>query len=355
VRRLPERDLDHVLTGVGEAWKALKQSRVFITGGTGFVGTWLVESLLHARDRLDLDLSVTVLTRDPARYSKTNPSLAAHPSIKLLQGDVRDFRFPEGDFPFVIHGATPDPELDVAIAEAKNVLEFARSHGTRRFLFTSSGAMYGKQPPELTHIPEDYAGAPLVTDPSTGYGQAKRASEFLCGVYGRKYGFDSVIARLFAFSGPRLPLDRNFAVGNFVGDVLVGRPIRIQGDGTPYRSYLYAADMAVWLWTMAVRAEPFRPYNVGSGEGLTIAELAKAVTEATVPGIPIEIAQKPVPGAPAMRYVPSVARAQLELSLRPVITLTEGVRRMYEWAKAAEIASSTSSTSNELAANPLAK
>jgi dTDP-glucose 4,6-dehydratase len=105
---------------------------------------------------------------------------------------------------------------------------------------------------------------------------------------------------------------------------------------------------------MVVRAEPFRPYNVGSGEGLTIAELARVVTEATVPGIPIEIAQKPVPGAPAMRYVPSVARAEQELGLRPVTTLAEGVRRMYEWAKASGVAPSTSSTSKELATNPLA-
>ena len=352
--RLPERDLDYVLAAAGESWKALRQRRIFITGGTGFVGTWLVESLLHASDRLDLGITITVLTRDPNRYSRTNPSLAAHPSLAVLQGDVRNFKFPEGDFPFVIHAATPDPALDVAIEETHHVLEFARTHGTRRFLLTSSGAMYGKQPPELTHIPEDYAGAPLVTDLNSGYGQGKRASEFLCGVYGRQYGFDPVIARLFAFSGPRLPLDRNFAVGNFVGDVLSGGPIRIQGDGTPYRSYLYAADMAVWLWTMVVRAEPFRPYNVGSGEGLTIAELARVVTEATVPGIPIEIAQNPVPGAPAMRYVPSVARAEQELGLRPVTTLAEGVRRMYEWAKASGVAPSTSSTSKELATNPLA-
>ena len=201
------------------------------------------------------------------------------------------------------------------------------------FLFTSSGAVYGKQPPDLLWIPEDYCDAPASTDPGSAYGQAKRASEFLCATYGRQYGFAALIARLFAFTGPRLPLDRNFAVGNFVRDVLAGGPIRIQGDGTPYRSYLYAADLAVWLWTLAVRAEPFRPYNVGSGEGLTIAELAGAVAEATVPGTPIEVGKEPVPGAPALRYVPSVERAKRELGLQPGIALEEGVQRMYKWAK----------------------
>ena len=341
---LPQRDLDHVLAGASAAWAALRQTRIFITGGTGFVGTWLVESLLHASDRLKLGIEIAVLTRDASRYGETNPRLTAHPSLQVLQGNILTFEFPPGEFPLVIHAALPDPALDVAMEEMRRVLEFAGTHGTRRFLFTSSGAVYGKQPPELTHIPEDYAGAPLTTDPNTAYGQAKRASEFLCTIYGRQYGFAPVIARLFAFSGPRLPLDRNFAIGNFVRDVLAGGPVRIEGDGTPYRSYLYAADLAAWLWTLAARGEPFRPYNVGSGQGVTIGELARVVTEAMAPGTPIEIARKPVPGAPAMRYVPSVERAERELGLRQVIALEEGVRRTHEWA-------GTSSTSIRLAAN----
>jgi len=114
---------------------------------------------------------------------------------------------------------------------------------------------------------------------------------------------------------------------------LVGGPIRIEGNGTPYRSYLYAADLAVWLWTILVHGKSGRPYNVGSGQAVTIAEVAGTVAEFTVPGTLIEIAQKPVPGVPVMRYVPSAERAERELGLQPIISLEEGVRRMYEWAK----------------------
>jgi dTDP-glucose 4,6-dehydratase len=123
----------------------------------------------------------------------------------------------------------------------------------------------------------------------------------------------------------------NFAIGNFVRDVLAGVPVRIDGDGTPYRSYLYAADLAVWLWTLLVQGKSARPYNVGSGDEVSIAELARAVVENTAPGTPIEISQKPVPGVPASRYVPSVERARIELELVPLIPLDEAIRRMYRW------------------------
>jgi dTDP-glucose 4,6-dehydratase len=166
-------------------------------------------------------------------------------------------------------------------------------------------------------------------DAASAYGQSKRVSEWLCAVYARQYGFDALIARLFAFVGPHLPLDANYAVGNFIRDVLAGGPVRIAGDGTPYRSYLYAADLAIWLWTILIKGETLRPYNVGSGQALTIAELARTVVDATIPETPIEITQKTVPGAPPLRYVPCVTRAEQELGLRPWISLTEGIRRTY--------------------------
>ena len=183
----------------------------------------------------------------------------------------------------------------------------------------------------LTHIPEDYAGAPATTDLSSAYGQAnKRASEFLCAAYARQYGFAVLLPRLFAFLGPHLPLDRNFAAGNFIRDALGGGPIRIEGDGTPWRSYLYAADLAVWLWTILLRGESARPYNVGSGEALTIADLAfGAVAEATDPGkVGVQIAKKPVPGQPPARYVPSVGASRCGAGdcVRGV-TLDEAIRR----------------------------
>jgi dTDP-glucose 4,6-dehydratase len=338
---LPEHDLEHVLDHTRSLWDELRGTSVFITGATGFVGTWMLESLLWISDRLSLPVTVVALTRDADRFRVQCPHLASHRSVSLVSGNVVSFAFPEGRFPFIIHAATeriagPDQQhplgsFDRDIAGTRRVLEFARSHGVRRLLFTSSGAVYGRQPPDLTHIPEDYVGAPLTSDTRTVYGQAKRVSEFMCSCYGRSDGFDALIARLFAFVGPRLPLDASYAVGNFIRDAIDGGPIRIAGDGTPFRSYLYAADLSIWLWTILFRGDASAPYNVGSSKELTIADLAYEVKRATDASTGIEIADQPNPGVPALRYVPATHRAEDGLGLRALISLEEGIRRTWNW------------------------
>jgi nucleoside-diphosphate-sugar epimerase len=110
-----------------------------------------------------------------------------------------------------------------------------------------------------------------------------------------------------------------------------GGPILVKGDGTPYRSYLYAADLAIWLWTVLFRGESCRPYNVGSEHDLCIASLAELIA-GLVPRVSgVQIARQPVPGIPAERYVPSVQRAQNELDLQVWVGLLPAMRRTLEW------------------------
>lgn len=286
---LPEEDLVHILEHTHD-WHKLRGKRIFLTGASGFVGTWLTESFEWANNHLGLCAQLTKIPRNS---------------------------LPAGDFDFGIHAAKAD-SFQADMNGTERILNFAAQRGVARVLFTSSGAVYGKLPTGMINVSEDYICAP-----ESDYAKAKLAGELLCA----NYGFDAMIARMFAFVGPRLPLNLNFAVGNFIADVLHGRPVTIQGDGSALRSYLYAADLAIWLWTILLKGEPGRPYNVGSSEPVSISELARAVVENTRPRTPTIMAAS---GA-ASTYVPSVERARTQLNLRSLVSLEEGIRRMYAW------------------------
>ncbi len=337
-------DLDHVLSRTRGLWEELRDGRLFITGGTGFFGCWLLESFAWANDNLGLRAEAVVLTRNAAAFGRKAPHLANRADLRLQVGDVRDFAFPAGPFTHVIHAATeasvalntdaPLAMLDVIVQGTRRTLDFARQCGSPKVLLTSSGAVYGRQPPDLSHTPEEYGGAPDALDPYSAYAEGKRVAEHVAGVYHRKYGLPVKIARGFAFLGPYLPLDAHFAAGNFLRDGLRGGPVRVGGDGTPFRSYLYAADLAVWLWTLLFRGAPCRPYNVGGEEAVSIAELACCV--AVHFGVGVQIARAAVPGRPAERYVPSTRRAREELGLAEWISLPEAVARTVRWHQGAE-------------------
>ena len=339
-------DLDHVLTHTEALWPALRGGRLFVTGGTGFFGRWLLESFVYANDRLDLKARAVVLSRAPKTFAARAPHIAAHPAIEMLAGDVRRFEAPPGEFSHIIHAATdtvskpgddPLELLDIIVAGTRRVLEFAGECGAQRLLFTSSGAVYGTQPPELLRVPEDYTPELSDAESFAPYAEGKRVAERLCAVYGDWKGIHTSIARCFAFVGPHLPLDAHFAVGNFIRDGLAGGPIRVNGDGTPYRSYLYAADLAIWLWTILLQGEAGRAYNVGAEEALPIRELAELVAQQFSTPPEVRVARPANPDAPAARYVPDTRRARQELGLEAWIGLEDGIRRTIRWHQRPEV------------------
>ncbi|MGA8532121.1 MAG: NAD-dependent epimerase/dehydratase family protein [Acidobacteriaceae bacterium] len=334
-------DLELIASHTQNLWEEIRGQRLFLTGGTGFFGCWLVESLCHINREFGLSASLTVLTRNPAAFAAKCPHLASDPAVDLLAGDVRSFSFPAGTFSHVIHAATeasarqaaeaPLDMLSTIVAGTERVLQFAAACGARKFLLTSSGAVYGKQPSTMTHVPETWLGGPDPLSPASVYAEGKRAAELLCALYQRNGSLECKIARCWAFCGPHLPLDAHFAIGNFIADVLAARPIHIQGDGTPRRSYLYAADLAIWLWTILFRAHSLEPINVGSDHDLSILELAQTVAATLNPKTEIFVAREPITGAAPSRYVPSVDRARERLALREITSLEDAIRRTANW------------------------
>jgi dTDP-glucose 4,6-dehydratase len=333
-------DLDSILARTEPLWQELRGQRILITGATGFFGCWLLESFAWANRRLNLDARAVGLSRHPGLLVEKAPHLAEDPAITLHAADIRNGDFPQSTFSHVIQAATeasatlnretPLVMFDTIVTGTRRALQFAAANSARKFLFVSSGAVYGTQPPQLTHLSESFSGGPDPLDSANAYAEGKRAAELLCALAASS-DLQTKIARCFAFVGPYMKLDAHFAIGNFISDCLHHRPIRVRGDGSPVRSYLYASDLMVWLWTILFTGESCHAYNVGSEKALNIATLAREIAAALPPEVDVNIASTATPGAPVHRYVPSTVRARVELGLRAEVPLREAICRTHAW------------------------
>jgi len=331
-------DLALILERCGaEVWELLRGERIFITGGTGFVGCWLLEALLWAEQEMSLGLELTVLTRNAAAFRAKAPHLAGHAAVTLIEGQVSDLSALDGPYDSIVHAATDVVRQDQSAAVvyqhivdgAKQTLSLAERCGARRYMLTSSGAVYGRQDPLVSHRQDDDPALPGEDDV---YGRGKRAAEAYMFEHAAKHGLAATSARIFALLGPYLPLNAQFAAGNFIADAMATRPIAVRGDGTACRSYLYGADLTVWLLTILVRGASGQSYNVGSEHAVSIGELAKHIA-AQMPGeIPVLFAQRAEPGSLPQRYVPSTAKARAALGLAEFTDLLTALEKTIAWS-----------------------
>ena len=324
---LPPNDLAHVQRHAGSDLEELRGKSLFITGGTGFFGKWLVGALAHADAEQDLGLHLTVLSRQPQKFLGQYPQATDHPAIHFLQGNVTDFSAPGNHYDYVVHAATDTLAITTPAQEearareimtgTQRVLDLVRQSKTCRLLNISSGGVYGAAAGKATGTSEDDPAKPV-----TSYAKAKLEAEKLC----EASGLDFVTARAFAFLGPHLPLDAHYAAGNFLRDAQRGGPILVRGDGTALRSYLYPADLVVWLLRILLRGQAARIYNVGSDESVSTAQLARQIAAAVDSPTEVSI-QSLQPQGPQNIYLPNIHRARTELNLDVVIPLQDAITR----------------------------
>jgi dTDP-glucose 4,6-dehydratase len=337
-------DLDEILDAAADDLRHFAATRWYVTGGTGFVGTWLLRTIVHANQRLGTKIRADVLTRAPGALRDRAPDLAADDALRFLESDLRA---PVGDgtYDAVVHAATPSTGgmnetepgalLELIVDGTRALIErIIAPAGRIPVLFTSSGAVYGRQPPDLEGIPESYAGAPDCLAPTSAYHEGKRVAELELAIAQSAGAGRLRPARLFAFVGPGLPLEAHYAAGNFVRDALAGGPIRVLGDGTPYRSYLYPTDMIAWMLAIFARGSDARAYNVGSEEAVTVADVAALVARVADPPVTVEIAGQPRAGAAPERYVPDVSRITAELNVRRRVGLELAIERTLAFHRA---------------------
>jgi nucleoside-diphosphate-sugar epimerase len=334
---LDENELEHIYKYTVNIWPQLHHASILLTGGTGFFGVWLMESLAYALKHSGCSLTIHVLTRNKQRVFRKFPHWKNYTHVIWHESDVASWQGHAGLTHCIHAAATSATAIDhsemihTVVDGTRHILHKLQDAPLQRLLFVSSGAVYGPQPAHLQRFPLDYVGAPSPLDPRNAYGISKRLAEYLVAEHCLRRQIPFSIGRCFAFMGPHLPLDTHFAFGNLMLDAMRGKTLRILGDGTPERSYMHAADMAINLWRLLLCGDN-QAHHVGSEESVSILQLAQAI--ASCFHLDVEVAKQPSVHTERQRYVPE---RDSTIILRH-IELTEGIESTYRyWKRAMEV------------------
>jgi dTDP-glucose 4,6-dehydratase len=338
-------DCDGVLRSSASALEALKNRKVLITGGTGFVGTWLAEMITYLNDAYRFNTEVVLLSRSADEYPARVPHVAARREVTFLPGDVRNIAEIPGDVTYIVHAAaTPDNRQHVSdplgvmstITRGTGALLDAllKLPELKKVLNISSGQIYGRPDPGTEAVPEYFAGGVDCTSITSVYPEAKRYAESVCCAYWSLYKVPVTTARPFAFIGPYQSLDKPWAINNFIRDALNNSTIRIIGNGLPMRSYLYPSDMAVWILRMLVDGTPGVAYNLGSPHGISLKDLAEKIKSLAGTSSKIDIRNF---NEDRSKFIPDVGLCSRSLGLTMTVDIDQALQRSIRWFQEARV------------------
>lgn len=318
----PTEDLLHIYSHTQDIIEKLRNKSLLITGGTGFLGANFLKYFSYLNDEHNMNLDVTVLTRNPDKFIAKFPHLSQ--KVTLLKGNIinKDWMIDQPDYNYIIHGAcdndwTNNFAVIQTIADGTtNALDFATTHGCEKFLMISSG------------IASKY-NSPMIA--SSSYGIAKHLAEHICELQHSILGLNTKICRLYCSVGPYLSLNKHFAIGNFIGDAINNRDIHVK-NGHPRRSYIYSADAIIWMLKILIDGNSGISYSVGSNEDISILKLAEKVRDICNPNLKII----EDPASTYDYYVPNfndIDLMETDFGLKTWIDLDEAIKRTFYWNK----------------------
>jgi dTDP-glucose 4,6-dehydratase len=307
----------------------LRDARAVVTGGAGFVGSWMCDRLVDEGARVTcVDSLVTGRTANVSH-------LVEHERFRLVEADVSEGIPDVGRVDLVLHLASPASPvhyhrlpvetLRVGSEGTRHALELADRHGAR-FLLASSSEVYGD--PAEHPQPESYRGSVDPTGPRSMYDEAKRFGEALTAAYREDRGTNTAIARIFNTYGPRMDRDDGRVVPTLIRQALAGEPLTVAGDGSQTRSLCWIEDTVEGLLQLVVSDEP-GPVNIGNDDEWTIAELAEAILDITGSDSTVQHVALPVDDPKVRR--PDLTLARQSLGWSPEMPVCEGLRRTVEW------------------------
>ncbi len=330
LREIVEEDLEAILSAK-LPWSKFDGSTVLITGASGFIGSYIVETLLRL-DQEGADIDVVGLVRDGNRAKRRFAELKRGPKL-VIQDVAKPLNLEDVDY--IIHAASqaspryygldPVGTLAANVIGTYNLLMLTAKRSLQGFLFISSSEVYGRVNGRVNEADYGYLD-PL--DARSCYAEGKRMGENICVSWFHQHGVPTVIARLFHTYGPGMRADDGRVQADLVADVVAGRDITLKSDGSARRSFCYLADAVSGLFAVLLKGVPGEAYNIGDDRfDLSVRELAERLAELFPP-------RKVVMGRPTGPYIrspvesisPDISKARA-LGWSPNTSLDAGLRR----------------------------
>lgn len=350
-------DLDYICSNLQTEFGSMSGKSLLITGGAGFLGYYLVQSVLNWNKKSNEAEMIHVTVYD--NYLRGVPAwlsdLDGTPGLTLKKYDVSR-ALPEdmSDFQYIIHAASiasptyyrifPIETMDANVTGLRSLLEYSRMQKKGKspvegILFFSSSEIYGDPSPENIPTPETYNGNVSCTGPRACYDESKRYGETLCVNFARQEGIPVKSARPFNNYGPGLKITDKRVIPDFARNVLEGRNIVMFSDGAPSRTFCYVADAVIGYYKILTKGRNGEAYNIGAIEPeISIAGLAEKVVE--IAGGLFDYKGKVIRQvSPDEQYLvdnpnrrcPVITKAKTELGYNPGISLDEGLKRSLIW------------------------
>lgn len=352
-----ERDSRWIVERVGAPFDRLRGRTVLVTGGAGFLGSWFLHALAAANENrlaaapcriVCVDNFIRGVPRWLAEFSQRQPiDVIRHGVVELASAGLPAFSF-------AIHAASiasptyyrkyPIETMDANVLGLRALLDVAvaRRGEVESLLFMSSSEIYGDPMPGFIPTPEDYRGYVSCTGPRACYDESKRYGETLCVNFHRAQGVPVKIVRPFNNYGPGLPIDDARLVPDLARNVLAGHDIELFSDGSPSRTFCYAADAVAGYFQLLLSLHDGEAFNIGSdGPEVTVREVADLVAAIArrefgidVRVLPKQHQDREYLSDNPQRRCPDISKAKRLLGFEPAIGLGEGLRRSLLWYQA---------------------
>lgn len=343
-----KKDIERVVKRLGTSIDVLSGKKVLITGASGLIGSFLVETLafLNNRNKLSSPCRVIGLQKNKITKNSRLGYLLDRPDIQFVSHNAAVPYSPPFKIDYIIHSAgasapfffLADPlgTIDVNVNGIRWILEYGRKEKAKSILYMSSGEIYGNPKSENIPTPETYNGNVSTLGPRSSYTSSKRLAETLCYIYFEKYGVPIKIARPFIVYGPGLGVSDRRVMADFIRNGLAGKPIEMLNEGLDTRSYCYISDATVAFFKILLSSKNGEVFNVASDlEEVRIRDVAKMVHKICKISKPIKIKKRDakfIKEAPN-RVMPDISKLKNVFGYKPEVGIGEGLRRTMEWNK----------------------